>query len=497
MRRVPRKPLTTKGDSSVIAAVQSPSKVQKLLTRLSTFVRHFESALPSLRETITTLDKLSSDVLALSQTSTTQQSVSRDVARTWLSVKSRLPGLVSEINSIDLVNLASNEFESFERIIDDVNDKSALSRDHRNAHKHLTASIKRARNHLADDELGPFQSELRALRSDVSQHCESFFRLSHAADDCRASLDRLTVYGELWTEIGSVQVPEFVGEITSAIDQLTPATKRPSSLIPRLSPRCRDQKTPTVVRSNSVSNVPNRKSRPAAAGLRSAPRTNPRQREEPKRRSGRSFSAGSQVSADDPFFSELREFEKRIDRHTAAVIANDRFKAFVGEIKALQKFRRKEPHLTKLKTLMGQIETEIAAGQPSSQLEERFRDAATALVVAKKQLNDVKVPNAKRLAENLDMLGSVMEAIPPNPQRRACSGVAALVAKLSQQFSSEGAGHQNQISELRVVQARINTLRAERKRAATKYRCEIDAELEDLMNQQTDLIAILATHENC
>jgi hypothetical protein len=524
MRRGSRRPLTTKRDGAVIPAAQSPSRacdLQNPLTRLSVFVHHFESALPALRETSATLNKLSSDVISLSQhqpTSTTNQSALRDVAQTWISVKSRLPGIVSDINSIDLVDLASNEFESLERIIDEVNDKPptipALSKDHRNAHKHLTASIKQARNHLADNELGPFQNQLRTLRNEVSHEYETFFRLSQVeksrkaaiVDDCRGSLERLATYGELWNEIGSVRVPEFLAEITSGIDELTSAGKRPNSLIPRMSPRSRDQKTPNIARSasarsSSVSNVPNGKnlkSQSVAGTPREPPKRNRAgsvTREEPKRRTARSASAASQSSTADPFFSELREFEKRLDRHHGAIIANDRLRAFMSELRALQKFRRREPHLTKLKALMGQIGAEIAGAQPLSQLEERFKEANTALVVAKRQLQEVKVPNARRLAEEMDLLSAAMRSIPPNPQRKACDGVSALVAKILNRFSTAGAGHQSLVAEMKAVQSRINALRAERGRAAPKDRHEIDAELGALMAQQTDIVEMLAAQE--
>jgi hypothetical protein len=50
-------------------------------------------------------------------------SLSRDVAHNWLSVKSRFAGIVTDTTSTDLIDLVSSEFESFEQIIDRVNEK--------------------------------------------------------------------------------------------------------------------------------------------------------------------------------------------------------------------------------------------------------------------------------------------------------------------------------------------------------------------------------------
>jgi hypothetical protein len=492
----------------------------------------------------TVLNKLSSDVLSLSRLppgSSSRHLLSRDVEHNWLSVKSLLVSVVTEINSVDLIDLASKEFESFEQIIEQVNNKppstGTLSKDHRSAHKHLMTSIKAARNQLADEQFEQFQSQLHNLRNDISHQYEHFFRLSQidrawkttVVDECRRSLDRLMSYGELWNEIGSIKLPDFLSEVAAGISTLT--KRRPTaSLIPRLSPRRQGQsrgassiliENPKPQRATPVEKRPR-----AASFSRVTPAEKPKQpqidktpraasvsrvvsAEKPKRAQIEKTPCAASVSQvvsvekpkrqpppeSDPIFADLREFERRVAQYNAGIVANEHIKAFANELRAMQKVRQREPHMTRLKGLLAQIDGEVAASDATRMLDKEFKDAAVGLEEASQLLSAAQAPDARRLAKEVGMLVTMIGSVQPSPQKNDCEGVLGLVAKISEGIESQTEVYRRLISEMRAVQERINALRAHRKRAKAKDRDEIDAEVGALQDQQTGLIEKLAAHQ--
>jgi hypothetical protein len=79
MRLAPRKPLTTRPAKAARQNATKTASLQRLLAGLAAYYRRFESTLPSLREAISTVNKLSTDIASLSGSSN-YQSLARDVA---------------------------------------------------------------------------------------------------------------------------------------------------------------------------------------------------------------------------------------------------------------------------------------------------------------------------------------------------------------------------------------------------------------------------------
>jgi hypothetical protein len=325
-------------------------------------------------------------------------------------------------------------------------------------------------------------------------------------------------YGDLWDEIGSVKPPEYLNEITTSVDSLT-KRRSTASLIPRLSPRRQDQ-------NRGVASTPAEKPKPrhamptekpiekrprAASVSRAAPTEEPKRpratliekrprassvsrvplNEKPKRP-----ATGAVVTADsDSIFADLREFEPRVARYNAGIVANEHLKAFANELRAMQRFRQREPHLTRLKGLLAQIDGEIAATDATRQFDKAFKDAAVELAEAARMLVSAEAPDTRRLAEEVGMLATLIDSVQPNPQKNACDGVLALVTKISDGMDSQVGVYRRLIAEMKAVKERITVLREERKQTKAKDRDEIDAELAALEDQQTGLIEKLATHQ--
>jgi hypothetical protein len=484
--------------------------------------------------------------------SSSHHSLSREVAHNWLSVKSRFADIVTDINSIDLIDLMSSEFESFERIIDRVNDKppstGKLSKEHRKAHKHITASIKAAWNHLADEKFEQFQSELRTLHNDIFHQYEPFFRLSQidrawkttVVDECRRSLECLINYGELWNEIGSVKLPDFLNEVGACVNALT--TRRSvASLIPRLSPRRHEKNrgaTSTLTdkpnpphakpvekrpRASSVSRViPAEKSKESQMTLiekqlhaSSVSRVIPAEKSKESQmtpiekqlhassvsrvaateKMKRPPTGGAVAPDSDPIFADLLEFERRVARYNAGIVANEHLMVFASELRAMQKFRQREPHLTRLRGLLAKVDGEIAATDATRLFDKAFKDAAAELAQASRMLIAAQAPEARRLAEEVELIATMIDSAQPNPQKKLCDDVLGLVAKILDGMDSHTEVYRRLITEMKGVQERIKVLRAERKRTKVKNRDEIDAELDAFQDQQTGIIEKLVAQQ--
>jgi hypothetical protein len=167
----------------------------------------------------------------------------------------------------------------------------------------------------------------------------------------------------------------------------------------------------------------------------------------------------------------------------------------MNELKTLLKFRRRDPHVAKLKTLMEQLEREIGETDNVEQLNQRFRDANAALVSSKRQLQESRLPDSRNLANELDALARALTDIEDSPQKAACDIVLSVVKKVSAGVEGRGEAitrqKQKVLAEMKAVQARIGVLRTAKKAAKPQKAHEIEAEIDALTEQQTELIESL------
>jgi hypothetical protein len=452
-------------------------------------------------------------------------------------MQNELPTIIKSLNDVDVFDLATNEFEGFERILDQVKEKPpstpTLLKDHLKAHQHLIASSKAARNHLADEEFELFQADLQHLKTDLGHQYEPFFRLSQISKEwkatvgyeCRRCIEKLMAYGEIWNSIGLIALPASVNEISAALEELKCAVASGSLVAKRHSARAsvRDSASSTSCdRSNSVSAAaksshqtsvprvfeaepkPNQQTkaikRPVRASSVRIPtpagsvcESNVSISESPRliARCGSARISAVGPSDDGAFLSDLRDFEVLVAKYNAGIMAKEHLKAFVNELKAMLKLRRREPHLTKLRTFLRQLDTEMVTSESGQQLDvQRFKAVRNTLENLIRELRESQKPEASRFLPDITDLAQSFGQLEEHHEKLACESVIALAEKLAAKVGGDPSDDASQkaLFEMGVVQSRINALRAERTGATERYLQEIEAEIHALTTQQMSLI---------
>jgi hypothetical protein len=381
------------------------------------------------------------------------------------------------------------------------------------------ASSKCARNHLADEKLDLFHNELQRLKADVGHDYETFFRLSQISkewkmsvgDQCRRCLEKLMAYGEIWNVIGSISLPDYLGEIGKSLEDL----KSTGEAQPRSSSSLK--KTPslqtTKPRAVSVSAaaaatkvaLPDAAPRSRAATKPEAMRTTVRARSVstpvPTLDSSRVSAKGIppsklETTQDEGFFSELRQFESQMMKYNAGIMANEHLKAIVNELKAMLKLRRREPHLTKLHSFLRQLDTEMNASEALKLIElQRFHQVKDELAKLRTDLSTSQRAETAQFLPDLSELARAFRDLQENSQKKAYETVVKLAERITGKATGADAEpeSQNVLVEMKVVQSRILQLRGERKSAKRHQLQEIEAEIDALMLQQTGLIDRIAS----
>ena len=236
--RVPRKPLTSRLDSTVESLPQKPAgivdEVKELFSRLLEFVRKFGSLDPKIYRVVSDIERLCSDLVCAVQVHNPKlynHSVKEAEAK-WKELETKITEIVDLANSANLTDLSEKEFEKLEDIIETVNisppSTPNLVKAHVKAYKALTKMATAAKEALAKGEIEPLRAQLVQLKNDLGHQYESFFRLSQidktwkktVCDECRRAIDRVLLFTDFWGDVGSIKCPEVVGQITDMLEEI-------------------------------------------------------------------------------------------------------------------------------------------------------------------------------------------------------------------------------------------------------------------------------------
>jgi hypothetical protein len=521
---------------------------QTLYAGLLTLLRRFDFIDPSVAQTTAAVGALSADITALTQgEARTGRFPARDLESRLLQLRQPIREAIDKVNRSDLIDLASGAFEAFEHILEDVNDKPpsshSLLRDHRAAYKHLTSSIREARNHLADDEFDLLKTKLQVLRADVSHQYESFFRLSQIdksrkitiVDESRRCLDKLLGCGEVWSEIGEVPFPPQFDELAAMIHQLCPKRQPSPSMIPRPSPILRGSsrnivdepektgRTSKSARSASVAHShvqkPDVQPTPAprpVSGFSSAMVS-------PRPQNRRSASVGNPQKTSvvtprpvavkegsnpskqhiDRVSNQVKDIEPSFRRHNAALDGNEQLARFLAELRATGKKIEREPsnavqQFAKLRSLMKQIDDKMAMSNCDADIQQKLREAKIVLVSAKAQCNgsqtaaelDGIIQQFGRLQRDRtkDVVLSRAEFSKMEEDLKSLKAENDRLKKARGQGSKGRKSITQALPELIEVQARMNAVQNEWKQNTRRKRTVIEAEFDQLLVQQADIL---------
>lgn len=233
------------------------------------------------------------------------------------------------------------------------------------------------------------------------------------------------------------------------------------------------------------------------------------------------------------FMTELRDFEAKFARYVAAVGANDSLNRFLNELRVTNKARQNkgdiEHHMTRLGSLMKQIEEKVVIAKPLFEIEQRLQEVTFAITACRKQMATATHEDVGKISGELAMLKRRLNLIQESCEREGWTSqledlkteiqrldeAAAVFVRIEEmdaeirrlrrenidlikacektkrEQNADLATQRRKVQvEMKAVQCRIESLQNEKKKGefAEGELEDIEAELEALLEQQMDLI---------
>lgn len=249
--RSARKPLTPRrenADELLTSPRSTANNIQESLTSLCDIIQKFQGIDTEIFELVANINSLSRDISSRKQTKSTVS----DLQTQFHTITANINGIVDKINSADLVELTTREFDRLSSILAKVNanppSTPTLGKEHRSTYKCISNTVISAKASFAEENMNSMSSQLLTLKHDLSHEYEPFFRLSQIdkawrltiIDECRQIIDKIVDFSNMWNDIGTVRLQPLIDDINRLFEtwkkESATSLKRRSpsaSLIPR------------------------------------------------------------------------------------------------------------------------------------------------------------------------------------------------------------------------------------------------------------------------